>query len=76
MVAAAASGGEDGRDETVDVVGGGRGVEQGELQADATRGGVGRRGAGESGAQLLKVPRHYLYAGITVFAMLGIYATS
>ncbi|MFX4291560.1 tripartite tricarboxylate transporter permease [Streptomyces bohaiensis] len=27
-------------------------------------------------AKLLKVPRHYLYAGITVFAMLGIYATS
>ncbi|ASO18706.1 putative tricarboxylic transport membrane protein [Actinoalloteichus hoggarensis] len=27
-------------------------------------------------AKLLKVPRHYLYAGITVFAMLGVYATS
>ncbi|MET2718297.1 tripartite tricarboxylate transporter permease [Streptomyces harbinensis] len=27
-------------------------------------------------AKLLKVPRHYLYAGITVFAMLGIFATS
>lgn len=27
-------------------------------------------------AKLLKVPRHYLYAGITVFALLGVYATS
>ncbi|MEU6644106.1 tripartite tricarboxylate transporter permease [Saccharomonospora sp. NPDC046836] len=27
-------------------------------------------------AKLLKVPKHYLYAGITVFAMLGVYATS
>jgi putative tricarboxylic transport membrane protein len=27
-------------------------------------------------AKLLKVPRHYLYAGITVFAVLGVYATS
>ncbi|QIP73520.1 tripartite tricarboxylate transporter permease [Streptomyces sp. VN1] len=27
-------------------------------------------------AKLLKVPRHYLYSGITVFAMLGVYATS
>ncbi|AXB41472.1 tripartite tricarboxylate transporter permease [Amycolatopsis albispora] len=27
-------------------------------------------------AKLLKVPRHYLYAGISVFAMLGVYATS
>jgi putative tricarboxylic transport membrane protein len=27
-------------------------------------------------AKLLRVPRHYLYAGITVFAMLGVYATS
>ncbi|ANY05475.1 tripartite tricarboxylate transporter permease [Pseudonocardia sp. HH130630-07] len=27
-------------------------------------------------AALLRVPRHYLYAGITVFAMLGVYATS
>ncbi|MBN6040091.1 tripartite tricarboxylate transporter permease [Amycolatopsis sp. 195334CR] len=27
-------------------------------------------------AKLLKVPQHYLYAGISVFAMLGVYATS
>ncbi|WP_261165351.1 tripartite tricarboxylate transporter permease [Microbacterium sp. Marseille-Q6965] len=27
-------------------------------------------------AKLLKVPKHYLYAGISVFAMLGVYATS
>ncbi|OLM13520.1 tripartite tricarboxylate transporter permease [Pseudonocardia sp. Ae505_Ps2] len=27
-------------------------------------------------AKLLLVPKHYLYAGITVFAMLGVYATS
>ncbi|AXX31509.1 tripartite tricarboxylate transporter permease [Actinosynnema pretiosum subsp. pretiosum] len=27
-------------------------------------------------AKLLRVPRHYLYSGITVFAMLGVYATS
>ncbi|TDC67390.1 tripartite tricarboxylate transporter permease [Streptomyces hainanensis] len=27
-------------------------------------------------AKLLKLPKHYLYAGITVFAMLGVYATS
>ncbi|ATE55427.1 tripartite tricarboxylate transporter permease [Actinosynnema pretiosum] len=27
-------------------------------------------------AKLLRVPRHYLYSGITVFAVLGVYATS
>ncbi|WP_424466997.1 tripartite tricarboxylate transporter permease [Pseudoclavibacter helvolus] len=27
-------------------------------------------------AKLLKIPRHYLYASITLFAMLGVYATS
>ncbi|WP_224392584.1 tripartite tricarboxylate transporter permease [Pseudonocardia sp. ICBG1293] len=27
-------------------------------------------------AKLLQVPKHYLYAGISVFAMLGVYATS
>jgi putative tricarboxylic transport membrane protein len=27
-------------------------------------------------AKLLSIPRHYLYAGITVFSMLGVYAVS